>query len=179
MKKILNLFITFFKIGIMTFGGGIAMLPILEREICDNHKWATKEEMLDYYAISQCTPGIIAVNIATFIGHKVKGFLGGIAATIGVVTPSYIIIVIIASFLKTFASLPYIDSAFKGIRVAVCALVVATVIKLIKNSVKDIFGIVFSVLVFLTVIFLDLSPVIVVITAVALGIIINLIRGRK
>lgn len=179
MKEIISLFTAFFKIGIMTFGGGIAMLPVLEREVVDKHKWATREEMLDYYAVSQCTPGIIAVNVATFIGHKIKGIWGGIIATIGVVCPSYIIITLIASFLKAFASLSFVDSAFKGIRVAVCALVTATVLKLIKNSVKDIFGAVFAVLVFLSVVFLDVSPVIIVLIAIVLGISINLIKERR
>ena len=130
-------------------------------------------------SVSQCTPGIIAVNIATFIGHKTKGTIGGIIATIGVVLPSFLIITIIASFLKNFSSVEWIKNAFTGIRIAVCALVVSTVIKLIKNSVKDIFGIIFSIAVFLAVVLIDISPVIVVVIAIILGITLNMIKEKK
>lgn len=179
MKLLIELFVSFFKMGIMTFGGGMAMLPILEREIVENKKWASKEELLDYYAVGQCTPGIIAVNVATFIGHKLKGISGGIIATIGVVCPSIIIITAIAAFLKTFASIRWVQSAFTGIRVAVCALVISTVIKLIKTSVKDVFGIIFSVAVFLAVVLIDISPVIAVLIAIFMGITINLVKEKK
>lgn len=179
MKLLAELFLIFFKMGIMTFGGGMAMLPILEREIVENKKWATKEELLDYYAVGQCTPGIIAVNVATFIGHKMKGISGGIFATVGVVCPSFIIITLIAAFLRNFSSIVWVQNAFTGIRVAVCALVISTVIKLIKTSVKDIFGIIFSVAVFLSVVFIDISPVIAVLVAIALGITINLVKEKK
>lgn len=170
MKELFNLFFSFFKVGIMTFGGGIAMLPVLEREIVEKKDWATREELLDYYAVSQCTPGIIAVNVATFIGHKLRGIWGGIFATIGVVTPSYLIITILAMFLKSFADILWVQSAFKGIRVAVCALVVGTVLKLIKNNVKNIWGIILAVLSFASVFFFSLSPVIIVVVAIAVGI---------
>ncbi len=179
MKEIINLFITFFKIGIMTFGGGIAMLPILEREIVEKKMWATREELVDYYAVSQCTPGIIAVNVATFIGHKLKGAKGGISATIGVVTPSYLIITILALFLKSFSDILWVQSAFKGIRVAVCALVVGTVIKLIKNNVKNIWGIILSLVSFASVFFLSLSPVIIVVVAIIMGIALNKAKEVK
>ena len=106
MKLFLELFISFFKVGIITFGGGLSMLPNLEREIVDNKKWATREELLDYYAVGQCTPGIIAVNTATFIGHKTKGILGGIFATLGMISPSVIIILILALFLNNFSIFP-------------------------------------------------------------------------
>lgn len=179
MKLIFQLFISFFKIGIMTFGGGMAMLPILEREVVDKRNWATREELLDYYAVSQCTPGIIAVNVATFIGHKLKGIKGGIIATVGVVCPSVIIILIIATFLKTFSSIVAVKKAFTGIRVAVCALVISTVIGLCKKGIKDFLGIIIAVLTFGIIVAFNLSPIYVVVCAVIIGISYNLIKEGK
>ena len=129
MKELFDLFWTFCKIGALTFGGGYAMLPIIQREIVENKKWSTEKEILDYYAVGQCTPGVIAVNTATFIGYKLRGITGGIIATIGVVFPSLIIILTIASFLQNFADMAIVQSAFAGIRVAVGALKITTVIK--------------------------------------------------
>ena len=114
-----ELFIAFAKVGVLTFGGGYAMIPILERELVDNHSWATNEELMDYYAVGQCTPGIIAVNTATFVGKKVAGVPGGIVASLGVVAPSVVIITLIAGILTSFADIPAVKSAFGGIRVCV------------------------------------------------------------
>ena len=122
MNKLLSLFVSFAKVGVMTFGGGYAMIPILEREVVDNHGWVSREEMMDYYAVGQCTPGVIAVNTATFIGYKIAGVPGGIVATLGVVFPSVVIISIIAGILTTFADIPAVKSAFAAIRVCVCVL---------------------------------------------------------
>jgi len=138
MNIYLQLFITFAKIGAMTFGGGIAMLPMLERELVESKLWVTEEEMLDYFAVGQCTPGIIAVNVATFVGQKQKGILGGIVATLGMVFPCLVIIDIIAAVLSNFADIPAVQSAFAGIRVCVCALILNALIKLVKKSVIDI-----------------------------------------
>ena len=107
-----DLFLTFFKMGAVTFGGGYAMLPILQREVAENKKWSTEEELMDYFAIGQCTPGMIAVNVATFVGYKQKGFSGGLAATLGVITPSMLIITAIAIFLSSFAANPFVIHAF-------------------------------------------------------------------
>ncbi|MCR4891207.1 MAG: chromate transporter [Lachnospiraceae bacterium] len=137
-KSFVKLFLTFAFIGGTTFGGGYAMLPILQREIVEKHHWATDEELMDYFAIGQCTPGVIAVNTATFIGYKQFGLLGGIIATFGVVFPSIVIITIISAFLTNFAHLPVVIHAFNGIRAAVCVLIFDSVIKLGKKSVKDI-----------------------------------------
>ena len=133
----LQLFLTFAKVGVCTFGGGYAMLPILEREVVQNHGWATEEDLTDYYAIGQCTPGIIAVNTATFIGYKTKGVLGGIVATLGVVFPSVVIITVIAAFLKNFAELAIVQHAFAGIRACVCVLIFNSILKLRKSTVID------------------------------------------
>lgn len=136
MNIYLDLFLTFAKIGVCTFGGGYAMLPILQREVVEKRKWATDEELTDYFAIGQCTPGIIAVNTATFIGHKYKGVLGGVLATLGVVFPSLIIITIIAAFLQNFASYPVVAHALAGINAAVVALIAVSVVKLGKTTLK-------------------------------------------
>ena len=179
MKELFDLFWTFCKIGAHTFGGGYAMLPLIQREIVENKKWSTEREILDYYAVGQCTPGIIAVNTATFIGFKLKGIIGGIVATLGVVFPSLIIILIIASFLQSFADLSIVQSAFAGIRVAVVALIITTVIKLLKSSIKDYLGVIIAIIAFIISAFIGLSPVYVVIAAGLTGFISKSIGGKK
>lgn len=120
MNILADLFLTFAKVGVMTFGGGYAMLPILQREVVETKGWVTEEELMDYFAIGQCTPGVIAVNTATFVGQKTKGILGGIIATIGVVFPSLIIISLLAGVIEAFSHLTIVQHAFGGIRVCVC-----------------------------------------------------------
>ena len=137
MNLYLDLFLTFAKIGVCTFGGGYAMLPILQREVVEKRQWATEGELTDYFAIGQCTPGIIAVNTATFIGQKLKGNLGGTIATIGLVFPSIVIITIIAAFLTNFAEIPVVQHALAGINAAVVAMIAVSVLKLGKSTVKD------------------------------------------
>ena len=137
MKLLLQMFLTFAKVGVMTFGGGYAMLPILQREVVENKGWATEEELMDYFAIGQCTPGVIAVNTSTFIGHKLAGVPGSLAATLGFISPSILIITVIAAFLESFASNVYVAHALAGIRVCVCVLILDSVLKLGKKSVKD------------------------------------------
>jgi chromate transporter len=138
MKVYLDLLLVFFKMGCLTFGGGYAMLPVIERELVQKKRWASMEEVMDYYAIGQVTPGIIAVNVSTFIGYKLKGVPGGLLATLGFVLPSLIIITVIAAFLRNFADLPPVRHAFAGIRVAVGALILDAVIKLFRGAVKDL-----------------------------------------
>lgn len=137
MRELLDLFLTFAKMGAITFGGGYAMLPILQKEVVEKRGWAAEDELLDYYAIGQCTPGIIAVNTATFIGYKNKGILGGIVATLGVAFPSVVIIMIIAAFIQNFADYAIVKYAFCGIRVCVCVLIFDAVLKLWKKAVVD------------------------------------------
>ena len=137
MNRYLDLFLTFARIGVCTFGGGYAMLPILQREIVDQRGWATEEELTDYFAIGQCTPGVIAVNTATFVGSKEAGIAGGIVATLGLVFPSLVIIVLIAAFLRNFAHLAVVSHAFAGIRACVCVLIFNSVLKLRKSTVID------------------------------------------
>lgn len=170
MKKFITLFLAFARVGVMTFGGGYAMIPILEREIVDKQGWASSEELMDYYAVGQCTPGVIAVNTATFIGQKLYGTLGGIVATLGVVFPSLVIICIIAGILTNFADIPAVQHAFAGIRVCVCVLIFNAVTKLWKKAVTDKASLVLCLLVFVLSAFLDLSPVLFVVLCAAAGI---------
>ncbi len=179
MKEYLELIVTFFKIGIMTFGGGYAMLPIIQREVVEKKDWATEEEILNYYAIGQCTPGVIAVNTATFIGNKRKGVLGGFLATFGIVLPSLIIITILAAALTGFADIPAVQHALAGIRVAVVVLVGFSVVKLAKSGIKDAFGWCVFLLTFLASVLFDLSPVIIVIAAAAAGLIMGALLARR
>jgi len=173
MKELMDLFIAFARVGVLTFGGGYAMLPILQREIVEKNDWATDEELMDYYAIGQCTPGVIAVNTATFIGQKNKGIVGGIVATLGVVMPSLVIITAIAAFISNFSDLAIVKNAFSGVRVCVCVLIFNAVVKLWKSSVVDKATLIIFVGVFLGSVFTDLSPILfVVITAIA-GIIVK------
>ena len=138
MAKLAELFLCFAKIGVMTFGGGYAMLPIMQRELVENRGWATEDQLADYYAVGQCTPGIIAVNTATFVGSSQAGVAGGIAATLGVVFPSLVIILVIAAFLRNFMHLEAVGHAFNGVRAGVTALILTSVIKLFKGAVKDV-----------------------------------------
>lgn len=170
MKEILNIFAIFFRMGAFTFGGGYAMLPIIQEEIVNKRNWATDDEIIDYYAIGQCTPGIIAVNTATFIGFKIKGIPGAIAATIGLVSPSLIIISIIAKFFKEFQDLEIVQHAFNGIQVVVVALIAITVANMFKQSVKDNYGRILFAAAFIIIGVLKLSPIIVVIFSSLFGI---------
>ena len=150
MKKLLELFLTFLKMGCVTFGGGYAMIPVVERELVKKKGWVTLDEVMDYYTIAQITPGIIAVNLATFIGDKQKGPLGGFLATVGFILPGITFVMAAALFIGNFAELAVVQHAFTGIRIAVGALVLDTVIKMAKGAFKDskalvIFGIVFVV----------------------------------
>ena len=179
MRLLLDMFLTFAKVGVMTFGGGYAMLPILQREVVDNKGWATEEELMDYYAIGQCTPGVIAVNTATFIGQKNKGILGGIVATLGVVFPSLIIISLLAGVIEAFSHIVWVQNAFGGIRVCVCVLIANAVVKLYKKAVVDKITLVIFLIVALGSTLLDLSPVIFVVLAAVAGIALKGMEGKK
>ena len=173
MNKLMDLFFTFARIGGLTFGGGYAMLPMLQKEVVEKRGWATEEELMDYYAIGQCTPGIIAVNPATFVGQKTAGISGGIIATLGVVFPSLIIITIIAAFIQNFAHLAIVQNAFAGIRVCVCVLIFNAVVKLWKKSVIDKPTFAVFILVLLGSALTSLSPVVFIILAALFGIIVK------
>ena len=176
MKILWELFITFFRIGAFTFGGGYAMLALLQKEIVEIHKWTDEEELLDYYAIAQCTPGVIAVNTATFVGVKQKGIIGGIVATLGLVLPSIVIITIIAAFLQNFMEYKIVEHILNGIKAVVGALIVNAVITIGKKAIVDKICIAVAVVSFIVSVFFDVSPVFIVIAACALGMIL---KGRK
>ncbi len=173
MKELWTMFLTFCRIGGLTFGGGYAMLPMLQREVVEKYGWATEEELMDYYAVGQCTPGIIAVNTATFIGYKKRGIAGAIAATAGVVFPSLVIITVIAAFLSNIQDNFYVQHAFAGIRVAVCALVGDTVVKLAKKSVKGWIGISLFLITLIIMVIWNPSPVWFVLAGIVAGMLLG------
>lgn len=176
---LLKLFLTFAKVGVMTFGGGYAMLPILQREVVEKYKWASEEELIDWFAIGQCTPGVIAVNTATFVGQKQKGALGGIIATLGIVFPSFIIITILAGLISNFSHLAWVKNAFAGIRVCVCVLIFNAVFKLWKKAVIDIWTLILFLAVTVISLVTDISPIIFVLVSGAAGVVIKGIGGKK
>lgn len=177
MKELWQLFSTFCRIGSVTFGGGYAMLPMLQSEVVAKRGWATENEILDYFAIGQCTPGIIFINTATFVGYKRKGVLGAIAATAGSVFPSLIIIMVIAAALNNFAELPVVQHAFGAIRVVVGVLIVNAVTGMWKKSVVDRVCAVIAVGAFLLSAILNVSPVWIVLGAAVLGIARPVVKG--
>ena len=177
MKELFKLYLTFFKIGAITFGGGYAMLPILERELIEKKHWTTNEDLLDYYAISQVTPGVIAVNVSTFVGYKQKGILGGIFATAGIVSPSIIIITLIALFISNFQDIVWVQKALAGINVAVAALLTVAVWNFAKKTVKRWYDLFFYAGSFLLVYFCKLSSIIIVLGAACTGILIAWLSG--
>lgn len=171
MNIFLKLFLNFAKVGVMTFGGGYAMLPILQREIVEKNHWATEEELTDYFAIGQCTPGVIAVNTATFIGQKLCGIWGGIFATLGVVFPSVVIISLLAGVIEAFSHLAWVQHAFGGIRICVCVLILNSVVKLCKKAIVDKLTLFLFLLVTAGAYFLDISPVVFVLVTGIMGIV--------
>ena len=179
MNIYLDLFLTFAKVGVCTFGGGYAMLPILQREVVENKGWATDEELTEYFAIGQCTPGVIAVNTATFIGHKYKGVIGAITTTLGVVFPSVVIIALIAAFLSHFADIPVVRHALAGVNAGVVAMIASSVIKLGRSSLKDGVTVGIFLLVLTLSLWLKLSPVVLVLGAGVLGWTARRLMGRK
>ena len=154
LKTLLTLFLTMFKIGLFTFGGGYAMVAIIEREIVEKRSWLNHEEYLDILAIAESSPGPIAINTSTFVGYKIMGVLGSIFATLGVVMPSFLVIYVISFFLEEFLALEYVSYAFKGIQVCVGFLILTAGIKMLKKIKKSLLSyllIIFSTLAFLAV----------------------------
>ena len=183
MKELWELYITFVQIGCVTFGGGYAMLPILERELVDKRGWTTMDDLRDYFSIGQCTPGVIAMNVSTFIGQKKDGVKGAIAAGLGFLTGPLIIITLIAAFLQNFAQYPVVQHAFAGIRVCVCVLILQAVLRLWKKSVVDAAALAIFLAVFALNAFSPLLPVkipaaVLVILAGCTGMIISLRRNK-
>lgn len=183
MNELLDLYITFVRIGCVNFGGGYAMLPLLERELVDKRHWTTMDDLRDYFSIGQCTPGIIALNVSTFIGEKKAGVVGALCATVGFLTGPITIILIIAAFLSNFADLEFVQHAFAGIRVCVCVLILQAVLRLWKKSVVDKFTLVLYLVIFSLNAFKSYLPVkipaaVLVICAGVIGVVISM-RNRK
>ena len=179
LKEILQIYFASARVGLLTFGGGYAMLPILQREVVDAKKWNTEEEILDYYALAQCLPGIIMVNTLAFVGHKKRGKAGAAAAALGAITPPLIIITVIASLLTAFSEVPAVQNAFAGIRVCVSVLILNSILKLWKSSVPDVFCFAIFLAVALLSLLTALSPIVLVLASAALGILATLLRGGK
>ena len=179
MKELFEVFTLFFKIGCVSFGGGYAMLPILQKELTEKRNWVTEQELIDFYALGQCTPGVIAVNVATLTGYKRKKVLGGIVGTLGVILPSMIIITIIAAMLHNFADIPAVKDAFAGIRACVCVLILNAIIKLWKKSVPDSIALIIFLIILCLSIFTSISAVFLVLGAGIAGIVIYRIRKEK
>ncbi|MDR1193225.1 MAG: chromate transporter [Peptococcaceae bacterium] len=171
-----DLFLTFFRVGSLTFGGGYAMLPLIQKEVVEKKRWATTEDIVDYYAVGQCLPGMIAVNTAVLIGYQVGKKRGAAAAAAGLVSPSLIVILAIAALIQNFADLPAVQSAFAGIRVAVCALIVNAVWKIARQGIKDLPALLLGLGALGAAFWLKVSPVPLVILAGLFGL---ALRGRR
>ena len=178
MKILLELFITFFKIGLFTFGGGYAMIPLLQAELVTKKHWTDDKELMDYYCIGQSTPGIISVNVATFIGYKMKRGIGAIVATLGIITPSLIIIMALAHILSLYMQNEYVASAFAGVRIVVVALIAEAVFKLWKTAIIGKFGLCVFGVALASLLAFNLSPILLVLAAGVLGLALYW-RSRK
>lgn len=179
LKEFLELYLAFVKIGAFTFGGGLAMMPIMQRELIEKRGWITEEELIDYFAIGQSTPGIIAVNVSTFVGYKRLGVLGGIIGTIGVVTPSWVIIMLLAGAISSVDKYPLAQKALKGINVAVAALLTSVIVKFSKKTIKNIWNALFMLLAFALIYFLKVQSVWIILAALVIGCLLTLYRQKK
>ena len=179
MNEFWQLYVVFLRIGGLTFGGGLAMLPMLKYELVEKKNWITEEDLMDCYAIGQCTPGIIAVNTSTYVGYKRKGVMGGIVSTMGMITPSVVIITLVAICLQAFIENVWVQHALMGVRAVVCALMLNTVVTLAKKSLKNAFCFVVCAVAFLLAMFVDIPTVCIVILAAVVGIFVYTVGGKK
>lgn len=179
LKEFLNLYLAFVKIGAFTFGGGLAMMPIMQRELIEKRGWVTEEELIDYFAIGQSTPGIIAVNVSTFVGYKRLGWFGGIVGTLGVVTPSWVIIMLLAGAISSVDKYPSAQKALKGINVAVAALLTSVIVKFSKKTIKNIWNALFMLLAFALIYFFKVQSVWIILSALIIGCLLTLYRQKK
>ena len=177
--RYVQLFTAFFKIGLFTFGGGMSMLPMLQRELVESKQWMTEEEILNYFAIGQCTPGIIAVNVATFCGYKRAGLSGAIVSTIGIVCPSWIVITLIAGSISRFSDIVWIQRAMKGVYVAVAALLARAVFTFGKKIITDFVTAGIAVGAFLAMSVWNVSGILIVLVAGIIGFCAQIIRNGK
>jgi len=178
MKELLNIYLDFFKMGAVTFGGGYAMLPILRKTCVEKRQWISEAEVMDFYAVSQGLPGIIAVNVSVFIGYRLKKLSGGIAAALGCVSPCILIITLIAAIFTNFQDNMYVRHAMAGVSVCVVALILDAVIGLWKKGVKNVFGLVLCLIAFVLSAFTDVSPVFTIIGAAVIGIVVRSMMAK-
>ena len=176
IKGLLTLYLTFCKIGIMTFGGGLSMMPIMQRELIDKRHWITEDDLIDYYAIGQATPGIIAVNVSTFIGYKQFGVLGGIVGTLGIISPSLLIILALAHLITSVSEFPWVQKALAGINVAVASLLTKITFDFCKKTVKNLFTLAVFLASFSLIYFLKIPSFLVILGVIALGILVHFIN---
>ena len=179
MKSIIELFWTFFKIGAFTFGGGLAMIPLVQNEVVEKKKWLTNDEMMDLIAIAEATPGVIAVNTATYVGYRIGKFWGSLLATIGVVLPSLIVICIIAFFFDEFLAIPVVNAIFKGIRLGVSVLIFNAAIKMFKGIKKTLVNYVIIILALMFSLFVDINSIYIILIGAVLGVISQLIFTKE
>ena len=179
IKSLFNLYFSFAKIGTFTIGGGLAMMPMMQSELIEKRKWITDEELIDYYAVGQSTPGIVAVNVATFVGYKQMGIIGGIFATLGMVTPSLVIIMILAGLINSINDYPVVKKALKGINVAVAALLTSTIINFMKKTIKKFTNAIFMMISFLLVFVLKLPSFWIIIFALFIGVVLTYLEKKR
>ena len=179
LKDLFTIYFAFFKVGAFTFGGGLAMMPMLQKELIEKKQWLTEEELIDYYAVGQSTPGIIAVHVATFVGYKRAGILGGIFGTLGIISPSLIIIMILANLINSISDYPIVQKALTGINVAVAALLTSVIINFAKKTIKNVWNAIFMLISFLLIFALKVPSFIVILFGLATGIILTFIHKKK
>ena len=179
LKQFLELYFAFVKIGAFTFGGGLAMMPIMQRELIEKRGWVSEEELIDYFAIGQSTPGIIAVNVATFVGYKKLGWLGGIIGTLGVVTPSWVIIMLLAGAISSVDKYPLAQRALRGINVAVAALLTSVIVKFTKKTIKNFWNALFMLLAFALIYFFKVQSVRIILSSLIIGCLLTLYKQKK
>ena len=178
LPRLAELYLAFFRTGIFTFGGGLAMMPMLQKELIEKKHWLTEEDLIDYYAIGQSTPGIIAVNVATFVGYRQAGVLGAIVATLGIISPSIIIITILAGTINSISEYSRVQAALKGINVAVAALLTTVIIKFAKKTIKNVWNVLYMLAAFICIFWFKVPSVIIILSAITLGC-LNVLRLKK
>lgn len=178
-KTIILLFSSFIKIGAFTFGGGYAMIPLIQKEVVEKRKWITDKEILEIIAIAESTPGPIAVNAATFIGYKTAGFFGALGATVGVVLPSFLIIAAVSFVLRQFENLKIVKFAFEGIRLGVLALIVKALVSMYKQCPRNKISYIIAAFSFLCVAFFGINVLIVIIACAVIGLVYSIMAERR
>ena len=179
LSKVFTLFWTFFKIGAFTFGGGYAMIPLIQREVVENHGWLDDEDIMSVIAISESTPGPVAINMATFVGYRTAGVLGSTMATLGVVLPSFVIILLVSGVLRRFYDLEPVRYAFMGIRAGVLALIAKALWTLYKKCPHDLLSYILMMAAFIVVAFFKVSALVVIIGCALCGLISSLLMARR